>query len=138
AAVLDAGDQVRQETRHWHEDTQVTTSGRLKEAAEEYRYFTEPDLVPVAPSRKWVEELRATLPELPARRRARLHEEWGYTDLEMRDVSNAAASDVVEVAGAEGTKPAHARKWWVGELSRVAGDQGRALPDLSVTQDQVA
>ena len=55
-----------QETRHWHEDTGVTTSGRAKSDAEDYRYFPEPDLVPVAPDPAWVEELRGTLPEPPA------------------------------------------------------------------------
>src|SRR5699024_1527616 len=57
AGVLDAGDAVVQETRHWHEDTGITTSGRPKSDAEDYRYFPEPDLVPVAPSREWVEEI---------------------------------------------------------------------------------
>jgi aspartyl-tRNA(Asn)/glutamyl-tRNA(Gln) amidotransferase subunit B len=59
AAVLASGGKVLQETRHWHEDTGVTTSGREKSDADDYRYFPEPDLVPVAPSRAWVEELRA-------------------------------------------------------------------------------
>ena len=59
AAVLAAGGRIVQETRHWHEDTGVTTAGRPKEEAEDYRYFPEPDLVPVAPARDWVEELRA-------------------------------------------------------------------------------
>src|SRR5699024_9443781 len=95
-------------------------------------------LVPVAPSRKWVEELRATLPELPARRRARLQEEWGYTDLEMRHVINADAIDVIEATVAVGTTPARARKWRRGELSRGAGDQGLSLTELSVTPQQVA
>ena len=67
AAVLDAGGSILQETRHWHEDTGVTTSGREKSDAEDYRYFPEPDLVPVAPSREWVEELRGTLPGEPDR-----------------------------------------------------------------------
>ena len=62
-----AGGTVVQETRHWHEDTGLTTSGRIKEDAEDYRYFPEPDLVPIAPSREWVEELRATLPETAVR-----------------------------------------------------------------------
>ncbi|HET9901051.1 MAG TPA: Asp-tRNA(Asn)/Glu-tRNA(Gln) amidotransferase subunit GatB, partial [Actinomycetes bacterium] len=77
AGVLDAGGRVVQETRHWHEDTGETTPGRSKEEAEDYRYFPEPDLVPVAPSREWVEELRATLPEPPAVRLARITGEWG-------------------------------------------------------------
>src|SRR5690606_5584283 len=63
AAVLTAGERVTQETRHWHEDTGATTAGRSKEQAEDYRYFPEPDLVPIAPTREWVDQLRATLPE---------------------------------------------------------------------------
>ena len=62
AAVLAGGETILQETRHWHEDTGVTTSGREKSDAEDYRYFPEPDLVPVAPTREWVEELRAGFP----------------------------------------------------------------------------
>jgi aspartyl-tRNA(Asn)/glutamyl-tRNA(Gln) amidotransferase subunit B len=69
AAILDAQGSVTQETRHWHEDTGITTAGRVKSDAEDYRYFPEPDLVPVAPSREWVEEIRAALPELPAARK---------------------------------------------------------------------
>lgn len=71
-AILSSGGTILQETRHWHEDTGVTTSGREKSDAEDYRYFPEPDLVPVAPSREWVEQLRATLPEPPGERRKRL------------------------------------------------------------------
>ncbi|HVX42823.1 MAG TPA: Asp-tRNA(Asn)/Glu-tRNA(Gln) amidotransferase subunit GatB, partial [Mycobacteriales bacterium] len=79
SVVLDAGDRVTQETRHFHEDTGQTTSGRSKEEATDYRYFPEPDLVPLAPARDWVEEIRAGLPELPAARRARLRDELGVS-----------------------------------------------------------
>ncbi len=72
---------IAQETRHFHEDTGITTSGRSKEEAEDYRYFPEPDLVPLAPSREWVEQIRRTLPELPSARRQRLQAEWGLSDL---------------------------------------------------------
>src|SRR4029079_714546 len=70
AAVLDAGGRVIQETRHLHEDSGTTNSGRCQEEAQDYRYFPEPDLVPVAPPRDWVEKIRASLPEAPAARRA--------------------------------------------------------------------
>ncbi|MDQ1537216.1 MAG: aspartyl-tRNA(Asn)/glutamyl-tRNA(Gln) amidotransferase subunit, partial [Actinomycetota bacterium] len=76
AAVLNSGASILQETRHWHEDTGVTTSGRVKSDADDYRYFPEPDLVPVAPTRERVEELRATMPEPPAERRRRLQNAW--------------------------------------------------------------
>ncbi|HRK48170.1 MAG TPA: Asp-tRNA(Asn)/Glu-tRNA(Gln) amidotransferase subunit GatB, partial [Nocardioides sp.] len=95
AGVLDAGGKILQETRHWHEDTGITTSGREKSDAEDYRYFPEPDLVPVAPSREWVEELRGTLPENPTEKRTRLQAEWGFSDLEMRDTVGAGALGLV-------------------------------------------
>ena len=124
-AVLTAGGSIVQETRHWHEDTGVTTSGRVKSDAEDYRYFPEPDLVPVAPSREWVEELRATLPEPPAERRKRLQSDWGYTDLEMRDVVNAGLVELIEETVAVGAPPASARKWWSGEIARRANTEGQ-------------
>jgi aspartyl-tRNA(Asn)/glutamyl-tRNA(Gln) amidotransferase subunit B len=127
-----------QETRHWHEDTGITTSGRVKSDAEDYRYFPEPDLVPVAPSREWVEEIRATLPELPQARRRRLQTEWGYADAEMRDVVNAGALDLIEATVAAGTSPAGARKWWMGELARRAKQDEVALADMPITPAQIA
>jgi len=138
AALLDDGVAITQETRHWHEDTGITTAGRVKETQEDYRYFPEPDLVPVAPSAEWVEQLRATLPEPPAQRRARLVAEFAFTDLEMRDVLNAGALDLVESTVRAGAAPAAARKWWTTELSRRANEAGVELSALGVTPEQVA
>ena len=137
AAVLDAGDIVIQETRHWHEDTSTTTAGRVKSDAEDYRYFPEPDLVPVEPSRAWVEEIRATLPEMPADRRRRLQGDWGFSDPEMRDVVNAGAVELIETTIAAGASPAAARKWWMGELARAAKTTEVELADLPVTPEQI-
>jgi aspartyl-tRNA(Asn)/glutamyl-tRNA(Gln) amidotransferase subunit B len=138
AAVLDGGGSILQETRHWHEDTGVTTSGREKSDAEDYRYFPEPDLVPVAPSREWVDELRGTLPENPVARRARLQADWGYTDLEMRDVVASGALVVIEETVAAGASAQAARKWWLAELGRRANDAGVELTEVGVTPAQVA
>jgi aspartyl-tRNA(Asn)/glutamyl-tRNA(Gln) amidotransferase subunit B len=138
AAVLDAGERVIQETRHFNEGTGLTTSGRSKEEAQDYRYFPEPDLVPMAPAEQWVEELRAALPELPAARRARLQAEWGLSDLDMAALGNAGALDLVEQTVAAGAAPADARKWWLGELSRHANESGTELAMLAVTPAQVA
>jgi aspartyl-tRNA(Asn)/glutamyl-tRNA(Gln) amidotransferase subunit B len=137
AAVLDAQGSVTQETRHWHEDTGITTAGRVKSDAEDYRYFPEPDLVPVAPSREWVEEIRAGLPELPAAKRRRLQGDWGYADAEMRDVVNAGAIELIEATVAAGASPAAARKWWMGELARTAKTQEVELGDLAITPAQI-
>jgi aspartyl-tRNA(Asn)/glutamyl-tRNA(Gln) amidotransferase subunit B len=135
AAILEAGGTITQETRHWHEDTGTTSAGRPKSDADDYRYFPEPDLVPVAPSREWVEELRATLPEPPATRRNRLREAWGFTKLEFQDVVNGGLLDVVEETVAAGATPADARKWWTGELTRIANAQGVAVETLVTPAD---
>ncbi|MDK6399688.1 Asp-tRNA(Asn)/Glu-tRNA(Gln) amidotransferase subunit GatB [Pauljensenia sp. UMB1235] len=137
-AILSAGGSVNQETRHFHEEDGSTSQGRDKSDAEDYRYFPEPDLVPVAPSRQWVEELRASLPELPVAKRRRLREEWGYADMEMRDVINAGALEIIEATVEAGADPASARKWWMGELSRRAKERELSLEDMPVTPAQIA
>ena len=138
AEVLLAGGSVTQETRHWHEDTGVTTPGRSKEQAEDYRYFPEPDLVPVAPSAEWVEQLRTTLPEPPSERRTRLAAEWGFSELEMRDTLGAGALDLVEATVVSGASPQAARKWWLSVLARTANERGVELGALPVSPQQVA
>ncbi|MGO2542315.1 Asp-tRNA(Asn)/Glu-tRNA(Gln) amidotransferase subunit GatB [Specibacter sp. AOP5-B1-6] len=120
AAVLDSGVLITQETRHWHEDTKSTTSGRPKSDADDYRYFPEPDLVPIVTSAEWVEELRTRLPEPPAERRKRLQADWGYSDLEFRDVVNAGLMDEIEETVTAGASASAARKWWMGEIARRA------------------
>jgi len=138
AAVLDGGGRVIQETRHFHEDSGRTTSGRSKEEAQDYRYFPEPDLVPVAPPADWVAQIRATLPEAPSKVRARLRAEWDVSEAEMDAIVNAGALDLVAQTVAAGASPADARKWWLGELARRANDAGLELADLPITPAQVA
>ncbi|MDH2414098.1 Asp-tRNA(Asn)/Glu-tRNA(Gln) amidotransferase subunit GatB [Nocardioides sp. CER19] len=138
AGVLLSGAKILQETRHFHEDTGTTSAGREKSDAEDYRYFPEPDLVPIAPAREWVEELRGTLPEPPSERRARLQGEWGFSDLEMRDAAAAGALSLIEETVAAGAAPQAARKWWLSELARRANDTGVELTDVGVTPAQVA
>jgi aspartyl-tRNA(Asn)/glutamyl-tRNA(Gln) amidotransferase subunit B len=138
SALLTAGGRVVQETRHFHEDIGRSTSGRSKEEAEDYRYFPEPDLVPIAPSPAWIDELRATLPELPSAKRSRLEAQWGITPFELATVVNAGALDLVEETIAAGVESAAARKWWTGELLRTANDQGIELADLPVTPAHIA
>jgi len=138
ASVLDEGGTVTQETRHWHEDTGLTTAGRVKSDAEDYRYFPEPDLAPLAPVRADVARLLTTLPEDPRLRRARLTEEWGFSELVMRDVVGAGALALVEQTVAAGASPQAARKWWLAELARRANERGVDLVDLPITPEQVA
>ncbi|GER22637.1 aspartyl/glutamyl-tRNA(Asn/Gln) amidotransferase subunit B [Zafaria cholistanensis] len=133
AGVLEAGQKVVQETRHWHEDTRTTTAGRPKSDADDYRYFPEPDLVPVVTTAEWIEELRARLPEPPAERRKRLKAEWGYSDAEFRDVVNAGLLDAIGETIAAGASAAVARKWWMGEISRLAKNADTDPEGLGVT-----
>ena len=138
AQILADGGTILQETRHYHEEDGSTSSGREKSDSEDYRYFPEPDLVPIRPDRAWVEELRASLPELPVAKRRRLRSEWGYTDMEMRDVINAGALELIEATVAAGCDPASARKWWMGEISRRAKEREVSLDEAGVSPAQVA
>lgn len=138
AAVLKAGGEIVQETRHYHEDDGTTTAGRRKETAEDYRYFPEPDLSPVEPSAELVESIRATLPELPWVRRARVQQQWGVSDEEMRDLVNAGALDVIVETVDAGASPAEARSWWVAYLAQQANQRGVELAALAITPAQVA
>lgn len=138
AAVLSSGGTIVQETRHFHEEDGSTTAGRIKDNAEDYRYFPEPDLVPVAPAREWVEELRKGVPELPRVRRARLKEEWGVSEHDMQSILNAGAVDLIVATIEAGAPSDQARKWWMGELARNANETGRGLDELPITPAQVA
>lgn len=138
AAILAAGGTVTQETRHYHEEDGTTSAGRPKSDSEDYRYFPEPDLVPIVPSREWVEELRAGLPELPAARRRRVKEEWALSDEELRDLINAGALDLVEATVAAGATPAGARKWWMGDIARYAKDNELDLESVPTTPAAIA
>lgn len=137
AAVLAGGGVVVQETRHWHEEG-FTTSGRSKEEAEDYRYFPEPDLVPVAPDAAWVEALRETLPEDPSLKRERLKREWAFADQEFADIVNAGALDLIDATVSAGASAQAARKWWLTELARQANSAGCELVELAITPSQVA
>jgi aspartyl-tRNA(Asn)/glutamyl-tRNA(Gln) amidotransferase subunit B len=137
AALLDKGVAITQETRHWHEDTGTTSPGRPKSDADDYRYFPEPDLLPIRPSRALVDELRAALPEPPAAERRRLKAEWGFSDVDFQSVVNAGLLVEVRLTVENGASPASARKWWLGELSRIANDRSVDASTL-VTPEQVA
>jgi aspartyl-tRNA(Asn)/glutamyl-tRNA(Gln) amidotransferase subunit B len=138
AEILETGGKVKQETRHFQEDTGLTRSGRSKEQAEDYRYFPDPDLVPVKPDAAWIETLRASLPERPSIRRKRLKEQWAVPDKEFAAMVNADVLDIVEATVLLGADATKARTWWLGEISRIANDQGVDIKELSITPAHVA
>ena len=131
---LQSGEKIVQETRHFLEESGQTRPGRSKEKAEDYRYFPEPDLVPVVPDSKWIEELRKSLPEKPADRRKRLQSEWSVPEKEMTAMVNAELLDTVEETVKLGADPTKARSWWLGEISRIANEREVIATELiSVT-----
>lgn len=89
------------------------------------------------PATELIEELRAALPEQPVARRRRLMTEWGFTDLEFQDVRNGGLLEVVEATIAAGATPATARKWWTGEISRLANAQDKDATEL-ISPENVA
>jgi aspartyl-tRNA(Asn)/glutamyl-tRNA(Gln) amidotransferase subunit B len=95
-------------------------------------------LVPVQPSKELIESLRSKLPEKPADRRKRVQAEWGFADLEFRDVVNADLMDQIEETVKAGAKPQAARKWWTGELARIANSQDKDVTELEISGAYVA
>jgi aspartyl-tRNA(Asn)/glutamyl-tRNA(Gln) amidotransferase subunit B len=138
AAALARGDVIVQETRHFDEASGTTSPGRRKETSEDYRYFPEPDLLPITPSDEWVQRLRSTLPELPWQRRTRVQAEWGLSDPELRDLINAGALELIVATVDAGAPPDEARSWWVAYLTQHANSRGVELPELPITPKQVA
>jgi aspartyl-tRNA(Asn)/glutamyl-tRNA(Gln) amidotransferase subunit B len=138
AAVLASGDVIVQETRHFDEASGTTSPGRRKETSEDYRYFPEPDLVPITPSDERVQRLRSTLPELPWQRRTRVQAEWGLSDPELRDLVNAGALELIAATVDAGAPPDEARSWWVAYLTQQANSRGVELTELPITPKQVA
>jgi aspartyl-tRNA(Asn)/glutamyl-tRNA(Gln) amidotransferase subunit B len=127
AEALDRGERLVQETRGWDENAGRTVSQRSKEEANDYRYFPEPDLPPLRPSGAWVEELRATLPELPAARRERYITSLGLSEYDAgvltADVQLADYFDGVVEAGAAAKAAAN---WVTGEFSRLLNQHAAA------------
>ncbi|MCK0438020.1 Asp-tRNA(Asn)/Glu-tRNA(Gln) amidotransferase subunit GatB [Gordonia alkaliphila] len=137
-ALLAAGGEIIQETRHFHEADGSTSAGRRKETAEDYRYFPEPDMPPVISEPAWVDELRGTLPELPWVRRARIQADWGVSDEVMRDLVNVGAVELIMATAEAGASPDAARSWWVSFLAQQANTRDTELDGLAITPAQVA
>jgi aspartyl-tRNA(Asn)/glutamyl-tRNA(Gln) amidotransferase subunit B len=138
ADLLDAGERIVQETRHFSETTGDTRPGRSKEEATDYRYFPEPDLVPIAPDPELVERLRADLPELPAAQRAAFREQLGASPDDVAKLTNAGVILAVGETVRLGAPYEEARNWWLGYLAQKANEQGVETTELGIDPPQVA
>ena len=127
--VLEAGRAVAQETRHFDENSGRTSTMRTKEEAEDYRYFPEPDLVPVRPPAEWIRQLASTQPELPAERRRRLVDDLGVPAEKVASL-DADDEDTLAAAVAAGADPVAAVNWITGELRSIGRVAGPSLADL--------
>jgi aspartyl-tRNA(Asn)/glutamyl-tRNA(Gln) amidotransferase subunit B len=118
--VIEGGGIVRQETRLWNTETGETTSMRSKEEAHDYRYFPEPDLPPLDIAAEWIDEVRASLPELPEDRKARFVRIFGLSDYDADVLVRAVAggADYFEAVVAAGAPPKAAGNWIQGEIRR--------------------
>jgi aspartyl-tRNA(Asn)/glutamyl-tRNA(Gln) amidotransferase subunit B len=133
AEVLEAGEAVVQETRHWDEEAGRTYSLRSKEEAYDYRYFPEPDLVPLSPSAEWREQVRAAMPELPAARKTRLVEAWGISDVDAGVlVGTPGLADYAEAAVAAGAPGRETSNWVTGDLLAHLKESGSGPGDLAL------
>jgi aspartyl-tRNA(Asn)/glutamyl-tRNA(Gln) amidotransferase subunit B len=140
-ALLGAGERVVQETRHWDEAEAKTHGMRTKEGSSDYRYFPEPDLVPVAPTAEQRARVRGMLPELPAARRARLVADWGISDDQARvlvEVPGLADYAEAAVAVLDGGSPSDVARWCTGDLLGFLNETGSTPAVLTLPPDGLA
>ncbi len=140
AQALSSGERVAQETRLWDADRGYTRSMRSKEFAHDYRYFPEPDLVPLTIARAWVDQIRAGLPELPRQRRQRFTSQHALPpyDADILTQSRALA-DYYEAAVREFPQPKVVSNWIMSELLReLPGDDERAIANAPITPARLA
>jgi aspartyl-tRNA(Asn)/glutamyl-tRNA(Gln) amidotransferase subunit B len=132
--VIEGGGQVVQETRRWDDNTGATSVMRSKEDSHDYRYFPEPDLMPIVVDDAWIERIRACLPELPESKRQRYEGELGLPVRDARMLSSSRAlSSIFEDAMAAGAAPRAAANWLIGDLMRMLKDRGMDSEDIRFT-----
>ena len=137
-AVIESGGRVEQETRLYNPDLGETFSMRSKESAHDYRYFPEPDLVPLRVSEKWLAAVQATMPELPSRKRARFVGEYGLSeyDADVITASRAISEYFEEVARVSGS-PKMAANWVMGDLMGMLKAEGKEIADSPVSAERL-
>ena len=137
--VIEDGGRVIQETRTWDEINGVTLSMRSKEEAHDYRYFPEPDLVPVELTDEWIEEIRASLPELPAQRQARLMEEFGLSEYDANQiVSTKAMAEYFDEAVKTAKDAKGVTNWLLGDVSAYMNNENITISEFIVSPANLA
>ena len=139
AEILDDGGRIAQETRTWDELQNVTKTMRSKEEANDYRYFPEPDLVPIVVSPEWIEEIRATLPELPDARKHRLMKDHGLSayDADMITLTRAMA-DYFDAVMEHAEDAKAVTNWLMGDVSAYLNNNGITISQFAVKPEDLA
>lgn len=129
--ILEAGGEVEQETRRWDDTLGVSQVLRSKEEAHDYRYFPEPDLMPIVVSDEWVESIRESLPELPKAKKERFMTEYSLTEYEAGLISaNMALATLLDETVKEGSTPKEASNWILGEISKTLNERQMEADDI--------
>ena len=137
--TLEQGGTVAQETRHWDDAAGTTSPLRSKEEAFDYRYFPEPDLVPLEPDREWVEELRGMLPEMPGERAIRFSSEYGLSrEIAVTLTADKALADYFEEAAGTGQDPVAVAKWIAGDLAALLNEAAVPIEECPVSSRGLA
>ncbi|NLZ93594.1 MAG: Asp-tRNA(Asn)/Glu-tRNA(Gln) amidotransferase subunit GatB [Firmicutes bacterium] len=132
--IVESGGQVVQETRRWDESKGKTFAMRSKEEADDYRYFPDPDLVPVIVEPAWVEEIRRTLPEMPDSRQARYISEWGLPAYDAAVITaSKAMADFFEAAMADYHDAKAMANWLMGEIAKHLNAEGLEITETKLT-----
>ncbi len=139
AEILDEGGIVEQETRRWDDVRGISTPMRSKEDAQDYRYFPEPDLVPIVVSDEWVEDIKKTIPELPEQRKARYVNEYSLPEYDAFILtSSKKMADFFDAAVAEGATPKAVSNWLMGDISKILNEKEMEAVDIPFTPVQLA
>jgi aspartyl-tRNA(Asn)/glutamyl-tRNA(Gln) amidotransferase subunit B len=137
-AVIESGGRVKQETRLYNPDLGETFSMRSKEDAHDYRYFPEPDLMPLRLGEKWLRDIQSSMPELPAKKRARFIQEFGLREYDAEVLtSTRAASEYYETVARVSGDPKIAANWVMGDLMALLKADGKEIADSPVSADKL-
>jgi len=137
--VTEEGGKIIQETRFFDEQTETTTGMRSKEYAHDYRYFPEPDLVPIEPAQEWIEAIRQTIGELPQQKKARFVRELKLPpETAQILVADKKTGDFFEAVVKLHNQPATAANWIVGEVTAFLNEQKKSFADLELSPTQLA
>lgn len=139
AQILEEGGTIRQATRGWEEAKGITVLQRIKEGSSDYRYFPEPDLIPIEVSSEYIEEVRRELPELPDVRKERFKTEFGLSDYDSSLLTaDKATADYFEAVVQDGIDAKTVSNWILGEIAKKLNEEGISIEHIPVTPTALA